>query len=212
MTNKLLITALMVMLAGLAMHRTDAQERQLIPPALEARILAHPETPLAGGGATATVTIVEWFDYNCPFCRKTHSHVQQLLHTNPSVRVLYKEWPIFGRVSDYAARSALAATWQRKYLRAHDALLGTPQALTETTEVVAVLNTAGIDLTRLQHDRNLHAAEIEAIIARSEQEARTLGLRGTPGFLIGRQLVSRSLNLSQLQELLQEPDPAAANE
>jgi protein-disulfide isomerase len=209
MTNKLLITALTVMFAGLAMHRTDAQEAQLIPPALEARILAHPETPLAGG-ANATVTIVEWFDYNCPFCRKTHSHVQQLLRTNPNVRVLYKEWPIFGAVSDYAARSALAATWQRKYLPAHDALLGTREALTETAEVDVVLSKAGIDLTRLQHDRNLHAAEIDAILARSEQEARALGLRGTPGFLIGRQLVSRSLNLSQLQELLQAPDPPAA--
>lgn len=194
-------TALILALAGLVMHSAEAQLPQLITPVAEAQILAHPATP-AAGAAEAAVTIVEWFDYNCPFCRKTHSQVQQLLHTNPKVRVLYKEWPIFGEVSDYAARSALAANWQRKYLTAHDALLGAPQELTDVAQVDSVLLEAGLDLPRLRRDRSEHAAEIEAILARSTQEAGSLGLRGTPGFLIGRQFVSRSLDLSQLQELV----------
>jgi protein-disulfide isomerase len=155
----------------------------------------------AAGAKDADVTIVEFFDYNCPYCKKTAPELQKLLHTDPKVRILYKEWPIFGDVSEYAARSALAAHWQGKFLIAHEALISAPNDLDETSQVDSVLKTAGVDLTRLSRDRSAHAADISAILARNSKEAAALGFRGTPGFVVGRQLVPLSLTLQSLQQL-----------
>jgi protein-disulfide isomerase len=166
-----------------------------------ARIVANPETPAAGAG-DADITIVEFFDYNCPICRKMHPRVVQLLHEDPHVRVLYKEWPIFGEVSTYAARSAIAASWQGKYLAAHEALIASSRELAEMSDVDAVLKDAGVDLGRLQQDRKRHPAQIEAMLARAAGEAEQLGLQGTPGFLVGRQFIPRSMDLPLLKALV----------
>jgi protein-disulfide isomerase len=163
--------------------------------------LAQNTTVPAAGAKDADVTIVEFFDYNCPFCKKTAPELQKLLRTDPKVRVLYKEWPIFGDVSEYAARSALAAHWQGKFLVAHEALIGAPNDLDETSQVDSVLKAAGVDLTQLTRDRATHAVEITAILARNSKEAAALGFRGTPGFVVGRQLVPLALTLQSLQQL-----------
>jgi protein-disulfide isomerase len=163
--------------------------------------LAQNPTVPAAGAKDADVTIVEFFDYNCPFCKKTAPELQKLLHTDPKVRILYKEWPIFGDVSEYAARSALAAHWQGKFLVAHAALIGAPNDLDETSQVDAVLKAAGVDLTQLSRDRAAHAADITAILARNSKEAAALGFHGTPGFVVGRQLVPQALTLQSLQQL-----------
>ena len=178
-----------------------AQEVRTITAQAEAAIAARPETP-AAGARDGDVTIIEFLDYNCPFCKKTAPELQKLLRADPRVRILYKEWPIFGAVSEYAARSALAANWQGRFLAAHNALISAPQDLDETSQVDSILKGAGINLKRLADDRNLHSADIDANLARNAAEARALGFRGTPGFLIGRQLVPRSLTLQQLQELI----------
>ncbi|MGH8136613.1 MAG: DsbA family protein [Steroidobacteraceae bacterium] len=178
----------------------QAQAERTTTAQLEAAITARPETP-AAGARDADVTIVEFLDYNCPFCKKTAPELQKLLRTDPKVRILYKEWPIFGNVSDYAARSALAANWQGKFLAAHDALIGAPYDLDQTSQVDSLLKHAGIDLKRLADDRKLHSAQIDATLIRNAAQAQSLGFRGTPGFLIGRQAVPRALTLQQLQQL-----------
>lgn len=165
--------------------------------------LAQNTTVPAAGAKDADVTIVEFFDYNCPFCKKTAPELQKLLHTDPKVRILYKEWPIFGDVSEYAARSALAAHWQGKFLIAHAALIGAPNDLDETSQVDSLLKAAGVDLTQLSRDRSAHAAQITAILTRNKKEAAALGFRGTPGFVVGRQLVPLALTLQSLQQLTQ---------
>jgi protein-disulfide isomerase len=165
--------------------------------------LAQPPAMPAAGAQAADVTIVEFFDYNCPFCKKDAPELSALLLADPKVRILYKEWPILGDVSEYAAHSALAAHWQGKYLIAHDALIGTPHDLDENSQVDDVLKSAGIDLTRLAHDRTAHAAEITAILSRDSKEADSLGFRGTPAFVVGHQLVPRALPLHDLQTLVQ---------
>jgi protein-disulfide isomerase len=170
-------------------------------PAVLVSALAQPPLMPAAGAKDADVTIVEFFDYNCPFCKKTAPELQKLLHADPKVRILYKEWPIFGDVSDYAARSALAANWQSRFLIAHDALIGAANDLDATAQVDAILKVAGVDLTQLARDRTAHATEISAILARNAQEAAALGFKGTPGIVVGRQLLPRSLTLKELQEL-----------
>ena len=164
-------------------------------------IVANPETPAAGATA-ADVTIVEFFDYNCPFCRQMHPQLAQLLREDAHVRVLYKEWPVFGATSEYAARSAIAANWQGKYLAAHDALIASRHDLDEIADVDAVLKAAGVDLGKLERDRKLHAAQIEAVLTRVAAEAGKLGLQGTPGFIVGRQFIPRSMSLPQVRALV----------
>lgn len=171
-----------------------------VPRQVEAAIVAQPQPPAAGGG-DADVTILEFLDYNCPFCKKTAPELQKLLHADRRVRILYKEWPIFGDVSEYAARSALAANWQGKFLAAHNALIGAQDDLDEKSQVDSLLQGIGVDLKRLADDRINHAAEIDAVLDRNAAEAKGLGLRGTPGFLIGRQLVPTALTLPQLLQL-----------
>jgi protein-disulfide isomerase len=108
-----------------------AQEVRMITAQAESAIAARPEMP-AAGAKDADLSIIEFLDYNCPFCKKTAPELQKLLHAERMVRIVYKEWPIFGEVSQYAARSALAANWQGKFLVAHDALIGAPHDLEET--------------------------------------------------------------------------------
>jgi protein-disulfide isomerase len=172
-------------------------------PAAVVSALAQPPLMPAAGAKEADVTIVEYFDYNCPFCKKTAPELLKLLQVDPKVRILYKEWPIFGAVSEYAARCALAANWQSRFLIAHDALIGAANDLDENSQVDAILKAAGVDLTQLARDRTAHATEITATLARNAQEATTLGFRGTPGIVVGRQLLPRSLTLKDLQELTQ---------
>jgi protein-disulfide isomerase len=161
------------------------------------------QTQVPGAGAPhPDVTIVEYLDYNCPYCRKSAPELRKLLARDPGVQIVYKEWPIFGDASVYAARGALAANWQGKFLVAHDALIGATHDLDQNADVDAVLRGAGLDMRRLETDRKTHAAQIDALLARSVRETHALGLQGTPVFLVGRHLFTSSLNLAALQKLV----------
>lgn len=177
-----------------------AQAVKTISPEIAAALAAHSEAS-AAGAADANVTIIEFLDYNCPICKETAPHLNELLAADPKIRILYKEWPIFGPVSEYAARAALAASWQGKFPAAHAALIGAPHGLEDRSQVDSALQRAGLDPARLVADLKRHATEIDATITRNAQEARALGLHGTPGFVIGRQLESGGLSLSQLRQL-----------
>ncbi|HEY4369005.1 MAG TPA: DsbA family protein [Steroidobacteraceae bacterium] len=187
----------------------QAQDAGSITAETQAALTATLATP-AAGAKDADVTIIEFFDYNCPFCKKTAPELQRLLHADPKVRIVHKEWPIFGDASTYASRMALAANWQGKYLAAHDALIAVPHDLEETSDVDSVLRGAGIDMERLRRDSMQHSAEIDAILSRSFTEAQRLGVRGTPVFVIGRQLVPRSLTLPLLRQLVANARAAQA--
>ncbi len=177
-----------------------ADEIQLITPAGQKAMLAAPGTQPVGP-SDANVTIVEYFDYNCPYCKKMTPVFAALLLEDRHVRILYKDWPILGEVSVYAAFAAIAAQWQSKYLIAHDALLTAPR-LSTPAQVDAVLSRAGVNLEILTNDRVKHAADIRALLARNEEEARALELRGTPGIVVGRQLLPGIVDLSGLKHLL----------
>jgi protein-disulfide isomerase len=164
---------------------------------MQKRILAEPGAPTLGA-VGADVTVVEYFDYNCPFCKALAPAFRPFLDKDHAAAVLYKEWPVFGGVSIYAAQSALAANYQAKYLQAHDALMSAPR-LAENKQVEAALRGAGIDMVQLQKDLVAHRAAIDNLLMRNATEARGLGLRGTPGVLVGRRLVSGISDLAALQ-------------
>ena len=96
----------------------------------EALVLRDPDIPVAGNAA-GDITIVEYFDYQCPYCRKVEPELRQVVQDDGKVRLVLKDWPILGPVSVVAARMALASKYQDKFLKAHDALIGVNSKLTE---------------------------------------------------------------------------------
>jgi protein-disulfide isomerase len=170
---------------------------QLITPAQQKRLLINPGSPPAGA-ANPDVTIVEYFDYNCPFCRELAPQLKSLIRDDHKVAIVYKDWPIFGGVSVYAARAALAADWQGKYLIAHDTLITGPR-LAQEDQVDAELKAAGIDMAALAKDRETHVAQIDALLRRNDSEAHSLNIRGTPGVIVDRQVLRGTIDLKALK-------------
>ncbi len=177
-----------------------AQDIERITVAGQQQMLRNPGTATAGV-KDADVTIVEYFDYNCPYCKELAPTFQSLLAVDRKVSILYKDWPIFGGISVYAAKSALAAQWQGKYLAAHDALISGSRLVNED-QVDGLLRQAAVDLVTLRKDLIAHANDINAMLTRNNEEARALGLRGTPGIVVGRYLLSGTVDLSTLEGVL----------
>jgi protein-disulfide isomerase len=192
--SPLLACALLLTVAG------AAQDVALITRDGVKQILTNPGTG-AVGARKPDVIIVEYFDYNCPYCKKLVPALKVLLAQDPKVGLVYKDWPILGPVSEYAAASALAAGWQGKYLAAHEALIGGPR-LAEDDQVDDILQHAGVNLDALKKDRIGHAKEIAALLGRNDEEANALSLKGTPGLVVGRQLVGGTADLSMLKQLV----------
>jgi protein-disulfide isomerase len=187
---------------GIALLPTGArpQELQEISREGEKAILAEPGLKVSGA-RNADVTIVEYFDYNCPFCKRVVPTFKQLLAEDRKLAIVYKDWPVLGESSAYAARCALAAGWQEKYFIAHDALLSGPR-LRANDQIEAILRTAGVDVEKLKKDLTEHAAEITALLARSDAEARALQLDGTPGILVGRELMPGGAEVEFFRKLI----------
>jgi protein-disulfide isomerase len=155
------------------------------------------------GSGNPDLSVVEYFDYNCPYCRKLAPSIHALIDKDRKVAVVFKEWPIFGGISVYAARSALASQWQGKYLTAHDALISAPR-LSQEAEVDETLQNAGINVVELKRTLATHGAQIDAILARNNAEAHSLGMRGTPGLLVGRDVSTDIGDLTALQNAVRE--------
>jgi protein-disulfide isomerase len=194
------VVLLALLTCGLLLDAAAAQEVQLITLAGQKQMLAKPSTDPVGA-RNPDVIIVEYFDYNCPYCKKQVPAFQTLLAQDPKIAILYKDWPILGPISGYAAASALAAGWQGKYLAAHDALISGPR-LVRNDQVDAILERAGVNIVVLKKDRTAHAKEIAALLERNDQEAHALTLGGTPGLVVGRQLVPGIAELDYLKQLV----------
>ncbi len=157
-----------------------------------------PNAPVLGN-PDGDVTVVEFFDYNCPYCRKAKPEVEALLKADPNVRLVYREWPILGDGSVFAARAALASRNQGKYEEFHWALMGM-QGRAEEASVLRIAEQVGIDTARLLRDMN--AEEIEEHIATSMRLTQALGFSGTPSFVIGDALVPGVIEANQMIALV----------
>jgi protein-disulfide isomerase len=194
-----------ILFAAIAVaNPAGAQTLRQVPPAALASILADPQLTPASGSPKGDVTVVEYFDYNCPVCRRIEPELRQLVAHDPGVRVIHKDWPVFGEASVYAAYCSFAAAREGKYAQAHDALIGSKQDLDSREDVRQVLQQSGFDLKKLDADISLHQQEYSATLTRNLRETGALGLRGTPGLIIGKQLVPGGLNYSQLVRLVAE--------
>ena len=169
-------------------------------PLTEDDLFQDPNSPGLGNPKGA-VTVVEFFDYRCPYCRIMEPRLQELLAQDQSVRLVLKDWPIFGGMSVYAAQVAIAAGWQGKYAPVHGALFTLPRTM-DRDAVRNAARKAGVDLAQLDRDLSARSAEIDRILGKTDVEARTLQLQGTPGFVIGHNLVPGALSLDDLEHLV----------
>jgi len=147
----------------------------------------------AAGAATPDVTVVVFTDVQCPVCKTTDPALTRLLAVDPNVRVVWKDWPIRGPMSDLAARTALAGHRQGLYAPVHDALMAARGQLTPARiEDIAVR--AGVDRAQLTADLRDHAREIDAQLSDHKLQAFSLGLQGTPAYLVGPYLIQGGLD------------------
>ena len=173
----------------------------------EARILHDAAIP-AAGNADGDITIVEYFDYQCPYCRKISPDLAKVVREDGHVRLVFKDWPIFGGVSIYAARITLASRYQDKFAEAHEALISLKEKLSEA-KVDAALSAAGIDLARAKADLAANRTEIDAVLARNHEQATGLGFQGTPAFIIGHFRVPGAPNAQAFKQAIADARAAA---
>lgn len=143
-----------------------------------------PGSPVAGN-PDGDVTIVEFFDYRCLYCRRFMDRLASLLEVDHGLRFVFKEWPMFGGVSVTAARAALAADRQGRYLEMHKALMVT-RLLTEAVILVKA-GELGLDLPRLRLD--MTSPEVDRQLAATAGLAEELGFRGTPMFVVDQRIL-----------------------
>lgn len=173
-----------VLAAGFAWHMAaqpsplvSAASAATIPQAIAKSIGSDPHAPVAGN-PLGSVTVSEFFDYRCPYCRMMQPTLDALVAKDRRVRLVAKEWPIFGGPSVTAARIALAARWQGKYAAVHDALFKLPHTMDEESIRTAAAS-AGVDMLRLDRDLASRGKEIDAELATVDREARSVGFQGT---------------------------------
>ena len=141
--------------------------------------------PVAGN-ASGDVTVVEFFDYNCGYCRKAIKDVVKLVDTDKNVKVLFKEFPIFGEDSEAAAKVAIAAAKQGKYWEVHKALFEN-KGKNNLQSALDIAGKLGLDVEKLKVD--MAAPDVTAEIERVRALAEKLGVNGTPHFFIGDNVV-----------------------
>ena len=152
------------------------------------------ETPYKGavmGNPDGDVTLVEFFDYNCGYCRASLPIIEQLIERDPKVRVVFRELPILAEESRDAARASLAAAAQGRFVPFHNALYAAGPVTADS--IAAAARTAGVDLGKIPDD-----ADTE--IAGNIGLATKLGISGTPAWVVGDRVLSGALPLDRLQD------------
>ena len=164
-----------------------------------AALFQSPDSPVAGN-VTGNVTIVEFFDYNCPYCRSVAQTLNRVIESDGYIRVVFKEFPILGPNSVFAARVALAANAQGRYADFHDRLMSLKGQADEAS-VFRAASELGLDLKKLEAD--MKDPLIDAEIRRNEVLAKSLRINGTPAFVIGNEVVRGAADLDTIMTLVQ---------
>ena len=164
------------------------------------RLERDPNAPVLGN-LNGDVTIIEFFDYNCPYCKRATAELNTLLAQDTGVRVVLREWPILGEASVYATRASLASRNQGKYGEFHQALMAAKGRLAPAN-VMAIAQTVGLDTQRLKVD--LQAPEIDQHIETSMQLARVLNFSGTPAYVIGDAIAPGMISADDLQSMVSQ--------
>lgn len=151
------------------------------------------------GNKDGDVTVAEFFDYQCPYCKRGHKELLDVVKADGKVRMVMKDWPIFGGASLYASNLILAAG--ADYEKALNALMATPARL-KNKDVDAALLSVGLDPAALAHAAKLDAPRIEGIISRNMDQANIFGFRGTPAFIIGTSVHYGAMDAATLRSAI----------
>lgn len=149
-------------------------------------IFRRTESPVAGN-VDGDITVTEFFDYNCGFCRRSFPEVAKLIAGDGKVRVMLKEFPILSKGSEEAARVALAARLQGKYWEVHKALFENKGQNNEES-ALRIAEKLGLDMAKLKADMNSPAVTDE--LKNAKELANKLGINGTPHFLVGDKAIA----------------------
>lgn len=189
-----ILTALSVAFVTLAAP-AQAQDKAISVDA----ILNDPDAPV-GGNSKGDVTIVAFFDFNCPYCKKSAPELEKLVKADGRIRLVYKDWPILTPASIHGAQLALAAKYQGQYEQVHHALMGIAGTRASREKMTEAVQKSGVDMERLNADMKQHGAEIQSLIQRNLDQADALGLTGTPVYLIGPFKASGALSYEQFRK------------
>ncbi len=145
------------------------------------------------------VPVVEFFDYQCGYCKRVLPAMQKLRAEGKDVRIIYKEYPILGPVSTFAARAAIASRAQGKYIAFHDAMMSNRSRLSERS-IRDLAGKTGLDVAQLQKD--MASAEVQAVLDQNLQLGQSLQVRGTPAMFIGDTYVPGAVSYDQMVALV----------
>ena len=159
-----------------------------------------PNAPVLGN-PDGDVTIVEFFDYNCPYCKNAAPEVKAMIAADRNIRLVYREWPILGEGSVFASRAALAARNQGKYAEFHWAMMEL-KGRAEEASVMRVAMKIGLDIEQLREDMN--SPEVDEHITVSKNLTQALGFSGTPSFVIGEALIPGFVEKQELERFVAE--------
>lgn len=199
-----------VVLDSVEKHQMRQQEEAMAEQAAQAKDFAASlsgETlfPVAGN-PDGDITVVEFFDYNCGYCKKAFADINTLIESDKNVRVLFVEMPILGPSSTEASKWALAAHKQGKYFEFHSALMN-HQGTKNESSLEDLAAKIGLDVDKLKKDKDDPA--LTSATEDNIQKAQDLGISGTPGFIVGEEIVRGYVPYTQMESLLQEQRKAA---
>ena len=178
--------------------KTDAQTQAVLQN--KDALFNDPETPVAGN-PMGDVTVVEFFDYHCPYCKAVAGPLQQLLQEDKGVRLVLKEFPILGEDSVLASHAALAAHAQGKYLEFHEALME-HRGKFDMDVLKTIAAKVGLDPAKLEAD--MGQQQIEPQISANHKLAQTLNISATPTFIIGDKVVEGAVPLEELKAAIKQ--------
>lgn len=151
-----------------------------------------------GGNAKGDISIVVFFDYNCGYCKQTLPQLQSISERDPLVRIVFKEFPVLGPQSMFAARAALAAGRQGKYVEFHNALMTAEN--TDEDSIKSISKTLGIDYSKLQKD--MADPQIDEQLTRNQRLAESLDINGTPAYIIGDRIIPGAIDAESMTNIL----------
>ncbi len=182
-----------------AAERDEQNERAREAIASNAKQLFHNADDVVVGNPDGNVTMVEFFDYNCGYCKRSVADLLRLTEEDKNLRVVMKEFPILSEGSMIASRAALASRKQGKYWEFHLAMMAASGAIDSEAKIMSIASETGLDVAKLKADMTIHAGAIEKSINANRALAQSIGINGTPAFVIDGTLVPGALPYEQLE-------------
>ena len=162
------------------------------------QVFGDPQSPVAGN-PNGNVTLVEFFDYRCPYCKQVEPSLEKILADDHQLRFVFKEFPVLGPDSEVAARVALAARKQGKYDAFHRAMMNTPGHI-DAAVIYQVAASVGLDVNKLKQD--MTSPDIEQELKANLDLGKTLDLDGTPSFIVGDTIIPGAISADDLKQVI----------